>query len=180
MADQRGFYDDLEAWARLTQVALTGLWAAAAMWGDSAPLNKKQSLYLLLWYFVSGNMNERFWFVAFTKANLCRCGCYGRCTLDEIWHVAAWSFRALLAGRYPACDHRMKPFTDDWRQKMAGKPFRFRVALLRKYGDWAWYKQVIGLQMWKAAKFTKRICWICLATLDPRNCYCHDYSDDAA
>ena len=47
---------------------------------------------------------------------------------------------------------------------MAGKPLLIRAAVIRKYGDWAWFKQALGLQGWRAEGMSKSICWLCAAS----------------
>ena len=61
--------------------------ACVALWGDSAPYVKKDSLYLLLVTCISGAVRKRYWACALPKRRLCRCGCFGRCTFDALLPV---------------------------------------------------------------------------------------------
>ena len=149
--DQAGFAADLHEWgARMGLDVVKNLFACIGLWGDSAPFAKRQSLFLLLFTVISGVHRERFWVTALTNKCLCQCGCFGRCTFDLIFKVVAWSFRALAAGRYPMVDHEGNEFPQgSHRASLAGKALKVRAACLAKYGDWQWFKQVLGLQGWK-------------------------------
>ena len=178
-SSQQGFYNDLVAWSLRLGVALSGNWAAIGLWGDAAPCSKKDSLFLLVWHFLCGDHSRnRVYFCAFTKQTLCRCGCQGRCTFDDIFTVLVWCMQVLLIGVHPEKDHLDRPLvdTDPVRAAKAGTPLLCRAAALRKFGDWAWNKQVLGLQGWKAEKLTQRICWCCNATIGDI-CYCYDFSE---
>ena len=78
--------------------------------GDSAEYNNNASLHLLLFTVLSGLCRRRFWICGLNKRLLCKCGCYGRHTYDDIWDVIAWMFRVLLAQRHPSRDHTGKAF----------------------------------------------------------------------
>ena len=106
------------------------------------------------------------------KSVLCRCGCYGRCTFEPIWVVLAWSFQALLTGRFPKRDHEGHVFKDPWRRAMAGKRLPVAAACLAKCGDWSWFKQALNLCGWRGETADKHMCWLCGAGFNCKmNCY---------
>ena len=182
---QSGLKAELQEWAARIAVDLATAvpWLCMALWGDSAPLTSqgRNALYLLTFTVLSGEFRKRFWLFACTKRDLCDCGCAGKCTLDEAWKVVAWSCRALLAGRWPATDHRDEPWTakdQPWRAKMAGKRLRFRGAVLAKCGDWAWFKSALNLRGWKGDRITHKMCWLCNASFSGP-CDCFDFSQTA-
>lgn len=113
---------------------------------------------------------------AFNKRRTCSCGCFGRCTFETVFRFVAWSARALLVGKYPERDwngHRFKKGT--WRHKVAGTWLKVRGAFLSKRGDWAWFKQALGLKSWQGSTKDKLMCWICNAGFNPFN-NCYDFS----
>ena len=57
---------------------------------------------------VSGIHNFKWWFVAFGKHQLCRCPCKGSHTIDRIFQILAWSFKAAASGVHPTHDHAGK------------------------------------------------------------------------
>eukprot|EP00974_Lingulodinium_polyedra_P003242 304154-Lingulodinium_polyedra.AAC.1 len=148
--DQTGFQADLHEWGdRVGVNTRRGPWACIGLWGDSAPSVKEESVFLLSFCVLNGSVRQRFWITAFNKSKMCQCGCKGRHTIDAVFAVVAWSVRALIAGKYPATDHLNKEFPkSSARGKLAGKPLPVRGAALRKFGDWAWFKQALGLRGW--------------------------------
>jgi hypothetical protein len=180
-AAQQGFKDVLHAWAASLSIALMGqLFACIGLWGDSAPSTKKESLYLLLFTVLNGEFRQRFWITCFNKTQVCRCGCFGRCTFEAVFNVVAWSFRALLVGEYPAFDHTGTPFAkDSYRGRLAGRKLKIYGACIAKYGDWAWFKQALGLRGWQGEGPKGKICWMCNAGFhDEMNCYDFSLSAD--
>ena len=179
---QQGFQTELVKWGRRMGVDTTsGYWAGIGLWGDSAVSFKKDSLFLLTWRLLTGTLRKRFWLVAFSKKEICQCGCHGRHTLSTIFDIAAWSMRALLAGEYPKVDHLGRVFPPtSYRGKLASmSKLPMQAAVLAKAGDWAWFKQALNLKSWSGEGEFQRICWLCEgAKLGP--CPCYDFSRTAA
>ena len=142
-----------------------GTGRACPFGGDSAPFSAKasDSVFLLTWRLLTGSHRNRYWIFAVNKRRLCACGCFGRHTMDAAFQVVAWSFRALLSGRYPRHDHKGEPFApSSWRGKVAGQSLRIRGACLAKTSNWAWLKQVVGLVGWNDGS-RRSCCWLCNA-----------------
>ena len=180
-ASQAKYNDDLNVWAASVGVDLAAAehWISIAIWGDSAPYTHKDSVFLILWRALSGSVATRFWFCAFPKRDICRCGCMGRCTFNGVFLVLKWCFDILLVGLHPWFDHKGDAFKHGsmrWRQR--GKPLRFRGCCLRKYGDWQWYKQVLSLQGWRGEGPLREICWMCRGALSGP-CHCYDFGPGA-
>lgn len=152
---------------------------ACSLWGDGAPYTTTDSLQLLIMTFSSGIHVQHFWIVGFGKRCICRCGCQGRHTFDTIYSIIAWSFRAAAAGRHPSVDHHGKPFAADSRlAKLSGGNLKVRGALVSLRGDWAWFKQSLGLCGWRGEGPSKRVCWKCRASLSD-DCPAFDFTTNA-
>ena len=147
-----GLRKDLGSGGGRMGLTSTGLhkYLPIGLWGDSAVLHKRDSLHMLLWTVLSGSVRKRFWLCACNKRLLCQCGCKGRCTYDGIWAVISWMFRALLTMTYPRVDHTGRPFPrGSFRASKAMRPLRIGGACVAKYGDWSWFKAVLGLRGWR-------------------------------
>ena len=83
-------------------------------------------------------------------------------------------FEVLLTGKFPKAGPGRVPFQERWRAQAAGRPLLVRGACISKCGDWAWPKQVLGLQGWRGEGVGKRICWICRAGFNDV-LHCHDF-----
>ena len=180
--DQSGFRHDLHQWGdRVGLNTKKGHWATIGLWGDSAPTVNEDSVFLLSFCLLAGVVRQRFWICALNKSRLCKCGCKGRHTIDSLFAVVAWSVRALIAGEYPARDHLGGKFASHSpRGKLAGKPLPMRGAVLRKFGDWAWFKQALGLRGHQGEGEKGLVCWLCRAgRRDPVN-YCWNFEEGAA
>ena len=153
---------DLEDWATRVGTDLADhVWLMLALWGDSAPMSRNTSLFLLTFRILSGVHAQRYWVAAITK-KICNCGCAGRCTFDRLWEVVAWSCRVMISGVWPTHDHAGRLLVG-WRADLArtGTPFAWRAAVVAKCGDWAWHKQVLGMRGWADSLN----CWLCQAEL---------------
>ena len=178
-ASQSGVKESLEAWGERVHMDVRGKKIACfELWGDAAPFNAHDSLFLLVWTLLSGSHRDRYWFCGIPKTRMCQCGCYMRHTMDAAFAVLAWSFRAFLSGFYPRTDHNNRPFLKGWRAHMAGKPLRVFGALVAKNGDWQWHKAIIGLCGWRGEGPSKRICFKCPAGFNG-DCPPFDFTDNA-
>ena len=73
--NQQGFRRAMEDWGARVGVAtafMTNM-LAISLWGDSAPFNKVDSLFLQYFNVLSGKCRHRLWITAFSKKILCRC-----------------------------------------------------------------------------------------------------------
>ena len=111
--------------------------AVLGLWGDSAPYNTRDSLFLCLWNVLSGLHHLRYWFTAFPKRVMCACGCKGRHTMATVWSVLHMCLMALLTGKSPGHRHDGTAFADSnfandkARAKRAGKNLRMRGGLMQ-------------------------------------------------
>ena len=157
----------LEQWAQRMNVSFECL-LALGLWGDSAPMGQRDSLYLFLWNILGGSNNERFWFCAFSKNSCCDCGCEGRCTFNVVFDVLSWNLRALLLRLFPWCRHdnvawEDSPYANDRkRAERAGETLIAGGAIIRKRGDWQWFKQLFNFKGWQAKVGTMCFCCDCL------------------
>jgi hypothetical protein len=109
--EQTGLEQNLHEWCSRTNQSPEGV-AVMSVWGDAAPFNKRDSLMLILFNVMTGKHHRRFWICGLSKRTLCDCGCKGRCTLDIVWDVVAWSFGVLASGKYPTRRHDNTLFKD--------------------------------------------------------------------
>ena len=145
---------------------------AFGLWGDSAPFANRDGLFLLLFNILNGHHHERFWFVAFPKSLICRCGCAGACALMPIWEVLAWSFRCLLCALFPDERHDGTPFAssnfrgDAKRAKRAARKRKLRCkgGVVQKRGDWEWLRDILGLEGWSGRGPQGFMCFKCPCT----------------
>ena len=155
---QEGFGQARDDWGTKLglQAAELALCVGIALWGDSAPFTRKDSLYLLLWTCLTGPSRRRHPICAFNKKVLCKCGCLGRHTMDDLFAVISWMFRALLARCYPFVDHLGRPFKKgSYRHQLAQLgQMRLGGGCIMKCGDWAWFKSSLGLRGWNGDKGT--------------------------
>ena len=99
--------------------------AAFGLWGDAGQFTKKHNLFLLHFTMLTGIFRERFPIAGFSHV-LCQWR-FGRCTFDFVFSVIAWSYEALVIGRFPRKDHNGEPFhPNSWRGKMGGKRLNLR------------------------------------------------------
>ena len=145
---QRGLHDDLRQWRQRAGCTATDLpIISIGLWGDGAPITRKNSLILFTYKILSGCNRSRVWVFAGASRKL-----VGRKSYETIWAILRWSFCALLAGSWPTVDHTgaaWDPSDKSRRAHLSGTPFGFRAAAVAKVGDWMWYKQALGLQGWQ-------------------------------
>ena len=178
--EQKGFKDELDDWGNRMEVETDGgNWLTLGLWGDTAPSTRGDSVMLLSLTVLCGIVRQRLWITTMKKNRICRCGCKGLHTFEAIFKVVAWSAKALILGQYPKADHEDKPFTTGWRKEQAGKPLGIHGCFIAKYGDWAWFKQALGLRGWSGEGPLGKVCWLCPASLyDPDN-YAYDFRSTA-
>jgi hypothetical protein len=162
---QAAIQHDLHDWgSRVGADTKDGPWTALGIWGDSGPYNTRDSVFLVHFAFLLGTISmtmRRFWVCTFSKRDICRCGCSGRCTFDVVFKVIAWSMRALLTRLWPSRDHNGQPWTtaNKLRKRLgeAGEKLRVAAGMVRKFGDWQWFKQGLGLTSWAGEGLCKRM-----------------------
>ena len=145
--------------------------AGLGLWGDAAAFNTRDALYVLLFNILTGRLRDRFVLCVFSKGQLCKCGCFGRCTFEAIWEVISWSLRACLTQVYPKFRHDGVAFQnsnrigDAKRAQWAedGRRTHMKSGVVQKRGDWSWYKQVLNLVGWKTEGQQGNICFKCQA-----------------
>ena len=170
--------DTIKEWARCNLVGPETPVAGIGIWGDAASFNTRDSLYVMLFNFLSiGCYGERIPFCIFSKSQTCRCGCQGRCTFEKVWEVMVWALRVYKAGILPSVRHDKVAFRDSkklgdkTRAKHAGKRLRIRAGCTQKRGDWSWMKQCMDMISWNSgARHNGRTCWKCFA-----NCTTHPW-----
>ena len=71
------------------------------IWGDAAKFFTRDCVMLVLWNLVTGPDNQRFWFCACSKKDMCQCGCSGRCTTEAIFAVLKRNLLVMASGVLP-------------------------------------------------------------------------------
>ena len=93
----------------------------------------------------------------------------GHATLFRAFQVLAWSFQALVKGKYPACDELGLPFAgrDPLRAALGGKPLAAQPdghlcgAWCELRGDWQFLRDALHLQHHYGAR---EMCHLCAAS----------------
>lgn len=132
---------------------------AIGIHGDGVPHQKRKSIEVLSWNFLSDSCSKRILFCLIEKDCCCKCGCGGRHTLEKFLEIFSWSVRCMIEGKHPSTRHDGSQFTskDASRAKQAGKDLPAKAVLLQVRGDWSWYKQVFSFPSWSSSS----ICWLC-------------------
>ena len=129
--------------------------------GDGVPFSKKQSLELISWNILGDPNQDRIPFSGISKAYICKCGCLGRCSWNDVTAIFAWSMRALLVGKHPALDVTGNPLQGPLVE-LAGTPLGVKACLCQERGDWPFLKALFSLPQWNS----KLCCWQCAAAND--------------
>ena len=67
-------------------------------------------------------------------------------------------------GECPSQDHKNRPFpagTARAAKAKAKQELRLGGACIAQYGDWQWFKAVLGLRGWRGEGPERNICWVC-------------------
>ena len=171
----------LAEWCRRMKVTFTEPLVGFGAWGDSAPLNKRDSLYCVLYNSTTGlKSKNRSRFAAWSKRSTCNCGCKGKCTFEEIWKIMKWNADVMLVGELPTTRHDgikcsySSRIGDVKRATMARRKLGFRGVFIQFRGDWQFYKQALNLTGWRAEGKNHRVCWKCHASTSTGPlCYRH-------
>lgn len=84
---------------------------------------------------------------AIRKAELCRCGCRGWCTLQPLFRMLDWSASSMCEGRYPLLRHDGTAFDaedDGGRASLRGLEFGWKAVILMIKADWAEFSGTLG------------------------------------
>ena len=94
---------------------------------------------VLGFFLVNEVSQERHLLCCLRKADQCRCGCGGWCTVWSIFAFIHWSLRALSLGVYPDRRHDGQPFgaRDEQRSRMASRSLGLLAAPLYLKADLA-------------------------------------------
>ena len=146
-------------------------WNRLALLGfyiDAAPWSKRDSFYAFYWYGIFST--QRHLITVIRKHDLCKCGCGGRCSLQAILAVIAWSFGCLRGKLYPRRRHDGSDLDDYRRANRQGElPIR---GLLKEFrADWQEHAQGLGFSTWSSSQSP---CFVCDCTADNM----HQYADD--
>jgi hypothetical protein len=110
------------------------------------------------------------------KARLCKCGCSGFHSYQELFAVFAWSMKWCAMGMTPPTRHDGSPFRADEVRVPGGQEIP-RACLLQVRGDWEWYEHAFRVRSVKSDYF----CFRCNATrLTPGPLHYSDFSEGAA
>lgn len=84
------------------------------------------------------------------RCELCSCGCRGWCSLHPLFRMLAWSFSAMLDGRWPSARHDGAPWeeADADRARAGGRELGWRAVCCFVKGDWSEYCHTLGFPSW--------------------------------
>ena len=150
----------LRFWAKCNKLGLCPeKTVMMGMHGDGVPYSKKQSLEVLSFNFLNQPSGDRIPFCAVSKQFICKCGCLGKHTWDDILKVACWSFKSLALGLFPSLDPSNQQL--DLKRKMkAGQPLGVSAILGQVRADWPFFKTLFAFPSWSS----DMVCWKCKAT----------------
>jgi hypothetical protein len=146
VAPGSGLSSTMAKWKSACQIGPDEPIMGVGIWGDLAPLNNRDGMLILLWNSVTGIVHDRHPICAMSKRMLCKCGCKGRCTFDDLFRVVLWIRVAWLTQSYPAARDDGVEFKDSKRvgDKARAKwatrrrNMRCKAGCVQKRGDWAW------------------------------------------
>ena len=138
--------------------------------GDGVPMQKgthnQQTTEVYSWNLLCDKDGKRYLYTNIHKKFMCDCGCRGRCTLDPLLEVFAWSMQVLLGGRHPSVSHDGTKL-DAARSAKCNTPLGFTGGLMQARGDWQFYNAVFSFPAWNSGQ----MCWKCRASQEGRNAY---------
>ena len=138
--------------------------------GDGLPMQKathnQQTTEVYSWNLLCDRDGKRYLFTNIHKKFMCDCGCRGRCTLDPLLEVFAWSMKVMLGGRHPSVSHDGTKL-DIARAAKGNKPLGFTGGLMQARGDWQFYNAVFSFPAWNSGQ----MCWKCRASQEGRFAY---------
>jgi len=156
---------DVNLQAPLKSVGVMGLHCDGVQYNASVRAGAAKSLLVAAVNMVSApsvrNRHKRQPLFLLRKDRLCRCGCQGFHTMQELMDVVAWSMRCLAQGVSPAARHDGSAWTEhDQQARMASGLEIPPAALLQVRGDWEGLQQLFNLRSVNSDLF----CWMCDAT----------------
>ena len=97
------------------------------------------------------------------KRMLCKCGCFGWCTLHGVFVWLKWALTILREGRHPAQRHDKQAWAmhEEKRLQNAGQRFGWKAAVLQLRADWAEIAHTLQVPQWSSAK---EPCFLCAAS----------------
>ena len=138
-------------------------------YGDSGSFSKQDSLYVFTWNSLLGTgqtMSKRYLATCIKKSDVVPG------TIDAIFRIVAWSFNALLDGRWPTADWQGLPLLPTRPCDLAGG---LTGCLCQIRGDWEFYCACFGFPKWNMAH---NMCWLCAASANGPLSF-SNFSDDA-
>lgn len=131
---------------------------------DGMPFQKSESLEITSWNLPAVPWAERVFHSCIEKQLLCKCGCFGRHTINAILSIFVWSLRLLYVGKKPVERHDGTQFTRYDKQcgrRNYGKDttWGWFARLCEVRGDWMNYKFLFGFKGWTG----ENICYCCAA-----------------
>ena len=128
--------------------------------GDWVPHKRRQSIQVFSWNVLHDPSFERFLFCTMGKEFMCRFGCNGRHSHDQIIAVLRWSLECLFRGSWPSNGHDgVACLPQDRERQDCHGDFGVRAISAQARRDWAWYKEVFDFPSWAI----DQICWLCEA-----------------
>ena len=156
-----------------TQKVVDDAVAGVGVWGDMAPFNTRDSIAILLFNILTGLHHQRLAICAIAKRSVCRCGCKGRCTYEDVFRVMGWALTQWKLQVYPTIRDDGVPFAasskigDDVRAAKGKSKTRMKIkgGVLQKRADWQWHKAVLNMCGWRYEGPDRNICYKCNATV---------------
>ena len=157
-ADEVGFDGDV------SECPVVGMHCDGVNYGSSLRAGQQKSVVCASMNVISSKVPElrhhRHPLYVVHKDNICKCGCNGYHTYQDINAVIAWSMACLKEGVTPRARHDGSAFNRyDLENRLCGGFETPRCALLQVRGDWAWIMEAFRFRSPSSDSF----CWLCPA-----------------
>ncbi len=174
--------ENLEAWWRAAEAAgaswladhpvvaavPAGLRVPLGMHGDDARVHGGESILVVTWGSTAveaPTLDTRLVFSMLKKSE-----CVKGVSERRLFEVLAWSFAALAAGEFPACDEQGRPFDGGHhplRARLAGRPLTaagWRGCFSELRGDWKFLREALKLEQHYGRNALCHLCSACKRT----------------
>ena len=155
-----------------------GWFIPCRLYGDDAPVNNRSGIHVLT--VCSAQCRLGPWLSRWLFAVLREDILVPDLSLNVVFKVLKWAFSAMRTGRYPACDHRGRPWpVESTRAAQAGTCFAGGLCFVyvQSIGDMKWEKETFKFE---ANYSMDDMCHRCTASKKDGPCCYTDFRADAA
>jgi hypothetical protein len=160
-------HPDVEFRGDISKVTVLGLQADAVQSTSSVRAGGARNIVVVSMNIASAGdialRSQRMPLMVVKKSRLCKCGCAGYHSWQQIFQVLSWSFRLLCRGTTPALRHDGSQWTPhDTKHRLPNGIAIRPAALLQIRGDLEFLVEAFCLR----SMASQRFCWLCNAEKD--------------